>query len=246
MESEKQFMPRFVAQGKMKLFLSIIIVVAILVGSGYFYRQFASYLDKVVSKPVLLDYPLKNIPHQIGDWVGKDVEIPPDIIKIAGNDDFINRRYSNSAIGISVNVYVAFSARPGLMRGHQPKFCYVGSGWRFDLVEPKAITTQKGRKVSYLLHKFSKDGREISVLNFYVLNGKVVNSEAGFSGISFRTPNIGGQLARYVAQIQVSSRYPSGAESALESVADDILDLLPDENGRVFPPKGYLSADDTD
>ena len=71
------------------------------------------------------------------------------------------------------------------------------------------------------------------VLNFYVLNGKLTADENNFSGSLWRRPNIAGDLAQYVAQVQISSVLESSVLKMTEDVADLILDYLPDEDGKV-------------
>jgi hypothetical protein len=66
------------------------------------------------------------------------------------------------------------------------------------------------------------------VLNYYVVNGKVTTDEAVFSGLSWRTPNIEGDAARYVAQVQISSALESSVLAAASEIADYIFELLPD------------------
>jgi hypothetical protein len=71
------------------------------------------------------------------------------------------------------------------------------------------------------------------VLNFYILNGQLTANEDTFSGIGWRTPNIGGNPARYVAQVQISSVLENSARRATADMSELLLDFLPDANGRV-------------
>jgi len=54
-----------------------------------------------------------------------------------------------------------------------------------------------------------------------------------FSGVGWRTPNIDGDIARYVAQIQVASALENSVRKAAEQLTERILDYVPDENGVV-------------
>ncbi len=71
------------------------------------------------------------------------------------------------------------------------------------------------------------------VLNFYVLNGQLTADENDFSGIFGRRPNIAGDPARYVAQVQISSVLEYSIREAAKDMTDLILDFLPDWNGTV-------------
>jgi hypothetical protein len=70
-------------------------------------------------------------------------------------------------------------------------------------------------------------------LNFYVLNGQITTEEKDFSGPLGRRPNIGGDPARYVAQVQISSVQESSVRQAAKDMTDLIAVFFPDENGKV-------------
>ncbi len=71
------------------------------------------------------------------------------------------------------------------------------------------------------------------VLNFYILNGQLTADENDFSGPFGRRPNIAGDWARYVAQVQISSTLENSIRTVAKDVTDLVLDYLPNENGKV-------------
>jgi hypothetical protein len=75
--------------------------------------------------------------------------------------------------------------------------------------------------------------QETVVLNFYILNGQVTADENDFSGPLGRRPNIAGDPARYVAQVQISSVLENFVRTMAKDVTDLVLDYLPDQNGKV-------------
>lgn len=242
-----KYKKRYVVKSQYKLrpISAFLIGLVLLVLAGIGYRYASVYLEEALSEPIVLEVPLSKFPVEVNGWSGRDVEIPEEIQKVAGNDDFLNRAYSNKNIDAWVNIYIAFSARPRTMLGHNPQFCYRGSGWISQEIAEGQIKTVEGKEIDHLLHRFKKDDEEVYVLNFYILNGEVINSEGGFSGISFKSPNIKGSLARYVAQIQISSKYKPNVEQAAVDIVDTILEFFPDEQGKIHSYK-YLSSDDTD
>lgn len=228
-----------------KLFVLSLALVLLLL-SGVAYRILASRLKLAVETVIELPVPLTNFPLQIGGWVGKDVPIPPNIRRIAGNDDFLNRLYINKSINEWANVYIAYSARPRTMLGHRPQVCYVGGGWVHDSTENTEIVLDSGRIIPCLVHYFhmpDPGNEERVVLNFYIVNGQLTNDESSFSAVGWRTPNIAGNAARYVAQIQISSVLENSVQSATEDMTELILDFFPDENGTVRAVD-YISATD--
>ena len=54
-----------------------------------------------------------------------------------------------------------------------------------------------------------------------------------FSGLGWRTPNIAGDPARYVAQVQINSVLENSTRTAAKDMTDLILDFFPDQNGKV-------------
>ena len=156
-------------------------------------------------------------------------------------DDYFSRQYINSVTQARVNVYVVYcSSRPGGILGHRPRKCYAGYGWIHDGTETDHFISWAGKKIPYLIHRFHKPEmtEQAVVLNFYVLNGKPTADEKDFSGLDFfglfgRRLNIAGDLAQYVAQVQVSSVLASSVLEMAKDVADLILDYLPDQDGKV-------------
>ncbi len=71
------------------------------------------------------------------------------------------------------------------------------------------------------------------ILNFYILNGQITTDEEDFSGPFGRRPNISGDPARYVTQIQISSVLENSIRTAAKDMTERILDFLPDKTGVV-------------
>ncbi|MHC4423541.1 MAG: exosortase-associated EpsI family protein [Planctomycetota bacterium] len=227
---------RLVRLGKISTSVVWVLAVIMLVLSGIGYRVLASRLRVLVDTPIKLPVPLSAFPTEIRNWTGKDVPIPQNVQRVAGSDDFLNRLYINKSSNEWANVYVAYTARPRTMIGHRPEICYVGGGWVHDGTEPSGFVSASGRHVPCLLHLFhmpEPQWEERVVLSFYIANGKFTVDESIFSGIGWHTPNIGGNPARYVVQVQVSSVLENSIRTAAKDVTDLLLDFFPDENGEV-------------
>ena len=99
-----------------------------------------------------------------------------------------------------------------------------------------SVISNKGREFPCLLHRFHRPYPETEatvVLNFYIVNGQITSDEGVFSGVGWRTPNINGDPARYVTQVQISSVFENSIRSIARDIAEVILDYFPDENGNV-------------
>lgn len=227
---------RLTGLGKISTSMVCVLSLILLTLSGIGYRVLASRLQLAIDSPITLPVPLRVFPTEIGNWMGKDVPLPKNIQRVAAVDDFLSRLYINRTDNQWANVYIPYTARPRTMMGHRPQICYVGGGWTHDSTEQSQVISSAGRTIPCLVHHFHKpapQNDEIVVLNFYIVNGLFTNNENVFTGIGWRTPNIAGNPARYVAQVQISSVLESSVRIATKDMADLILDSFPDENGKV-------------
>lgn len=228
------------AKGEMPLWFVWVLTVVLLVLAGITYRVLASSLERIVAKPIKLPVPLSAFPLQIGNWSGKDLSIPnttKEYMEKNFADDYFNRRYSNHVTKTWADVYVVYcSSRPGGVLGHRPRVCFPGYGWIHDSTHTEQFISRAGHQIPYLIHRFHRPipmNDQTVVMNFYVLNGKLTAEEKDFSGILGRRVNIAGDLAQYVAQVQISSILENSVRLMAKDVVDLILDYLPDQDGKV-------------
>ncbi len=230
------------AKGAVSIPVAAAVGVVLLVATGLAYRVAASAWDKNPDKNIKLPVPLVEIPRQIGGWVGEDLKIQAateEYMKTHFADDYVNRRYINKTERLFADAYVVYcSTRPSAIIGHKPEVCYPGvSGYELDSTTRSEFTTQSGRTIECLIHCFHTRPpafQQVYVLNFYVLNGRITLSEKEFSGVFDRRPNLSGDLARYVAQVQISSfNNESPARALASQITDIILTFLPDQDGHV-------------
>ena len=226
--------------GKTPLWFVWFLAVLLLISAGVTYRVLASHLTTVLDTPITLPVPLSSFPLEVRSWTGRDLSIPTttrEYMERNFADDFVSRRYINSVTKAWADVYVVYcSSRPGGILGHQPLVCYPGHGWIHDSTESSQYISRAGRQVPCLIHRFHKPApmnNQIVVLNFYILNGQLTTEENDFSGLLGRRPNIAGDPARYVAQVQISSVLENSIRAAAKDMTDLILDFLPDEHGTV-------------
>ena len=218
------------------------IAVLLLVAGGIVYRIGAARWGE----PPLIPPPvsLAEIPIEADGWMGESREIPSvteDYMRSNFADDYISRRYVNEEQRAWADAYVVYcSSRPAGILGHQPMVCFPAHGWVHDGTSTSDFLTRSGRRVPCLVHQFRKQAsshQRIVVLSFYVLNGQITLRETDFSGFFGRRPNIAGNPARYVAQVQISSSLEHSARSLAVDLADSILAILPDQHGQVrWPP----------
>lgn len=72
---------------------------------------------------------IERIPYQIGDWVGKDIEVPAPALKLLKPNKIMQRRYVDPSTGRTISVLVVHCGDVRDMRGHYPPVCYPAHGW---------------------------------------------------------------------------------------------------------------------
>jgi hypothetical protein len=224
----------------MSVAVAAVVAVVLLLGAGVAHRTAADAWGMKSGSRVELPVPLSEIPTRIGGWMGEDLEIPAitrDYMRRHFADDFVSRRYVNLAEKLWADAYVVYCAtRVAGILGHRPEICFPGHGWTWDSSVRSQFTTRSGREMDCLVHCFYRSTptyQQVYVLNFYVLNGQITLSQRDFSGLFDRRPNLAGDPARYVAQVQISSTTEHATRALASQMADTILAFLPDRNGRV-------------
>ncbi len=222
------------------IWLAGVLAFVLLIGAGVAYRVAASGLHRIRDNPISLPMPLRTIPIQIGEWTGREMSLKAtteEYMRENFADDFISRQYTNPAERAPADVYVVYcSSYPSGLLGHRPDVCFPANGWIHDHTTETEVTLRSGQTMKCLSHQFHKappDYGQVFILSFYVLNGQITLRERDFAGIFGRTPNISGNPARYVAQVQISSVSEQLARLAARDMVDTILTFLPDPQGRV-------------
>ena len=201
----------------------------------------SSEFQKIIDEPISLPIPLSEFPEETEDFIGHDHEIPAvtrENTEENFTDDYLNIRYVNKNTNNGFGLYIVFcSSKSSGLLGHRPRICYKGNGWIHDETKPLELKTEQNRQIPCLIHHFHKpfpdNNNKIVVLNYYVVNSQITNDEDEFSSIWGRRPNISGDIARYVAQVQISSNVESSVIAAAESISDKILQLLPNPKNKV-------------
>lgn len=202
----------------------------ILGGAGRYYQYTAIKLDAISQMRLLPPIPLKNFPMVLNQWQGQDIPISETVLKVAGNDDYLSRHYSNPETNLGAIVYVGYTAEPRRMLGHRPDVCYVGSGWIGDYAHRQTISTKSGEDIEILMHRFYKIGlayEEVFVLNYYVVNGELTVDHKAFDGLRWRRPKQARGRLEYVAQIQISSPSEQAVRLLAQEIAGPIMDYMP-------------------
>jgi exosortase len=72
---------------------------------------------------------LATLPLRLGDWVGRDVPVDPEVLERSQADDYLNRVYENPRFpDRALTLWVNYS-RHGLNLRHSPEVCLPSGGW---------------------------------------------------------------------------------------------------------------------
>jgi hypothetical protein len=131
-----------------------------------------------------------------------------------------------------INLYITFNAQPRKMVGHRPEVCFTASGWNLLNDEKTEFATTSGKKipcVKYLFEKPVWPRDEMTVLNYYIFNGRLTDDHKDFSSIKWRRLTGDNDQVRYVTQVQISSSNEEAAEDAAAEMTDLITEFFPKE-----------------
>ncbi len=74
--------------------------------------------------------PLNSLPHRIGAWEGRDVEMDPEIVRQSQASEYVNRTYESPRFpGQKLALWVNYSLE-GLNMRHSPEICLPSGGWK--------------------------------------------------------------------------------------------------------------------
>jgi len=177
--------------------------------------------------------PLAEFPHQLGQWSGTDVAIPPDVREVLGPGDFLLRVYQNMEVEQpSADLFIAYfpSQRAGDTI-HSPKNCLPGAGW--SPVDSSRITLTLPDRAPFPVNRYviSKGPDRELVLYWYQAHNRAVASEywAKFYLVadSIRLNRSDGALIRVTTPLRADETQDA-AERRLISVVGEVVPRLDD------------------
>ncbi|MDR3635007.1 MAG: EpsI family protein [Isosphaeraceae bacterium] len=152
--------------------------------------------------------PLASIPLELGDWVGRDTAVDPDIIERAQTTEYISRDYeSKSQPGRHLRLWINYSREGNNLR-HSPKICLPSGGWNIVEAECRKIALEFG------------EGRSIPIMRLGYTQGELVQ------GIGFWYYIFGeGALEKYVRTLPITSRSSHGRTTRGSSMTVEVFSV---------------------
>jgi len=98
-----------------------------------------------------------QVPKEIGSWVGQDLPVDDIVKKTAGAVNYVSRRYTHSATGGEVKLWLIVGHSRDIVR-HTPSVCYPSSGFRQQGSRLRRhIKTDNGKESVFFTAKFYKE-----------------------------------------------------------------------------------------
>jgi len=117
---------------------------------------------------------LDQIPIEIGDWVGDDLEISQREIEILGTNAILSRRYKKPGIEPVFLSIVYSEKRRG--SSHPPDVCYTGDGWSIVSKNTKIMTLDDGGNFAVNSRLLSKNDLYFENMVFWYQTGNTITT----------------------------------------------------------------------
>ncbi len=173
---------------------------------------------------------IAELPKQIGDWKGQDVDIPANFLDTLGPGDFLSRVYYNLRGRPPIDLFLAYfpSQRTGDTI-HSPKNCIPGAGWTPLEATRMALARPGGSGITVNRYIIGKGLDRLVVLYWYQAHGRAVASEywAKFYLVAdaIRMNRTDGGLIRVITPVASGESLASAQNRAVE-FAQQVLPSL--------------------
>jgi EpsI family protein len=149
-----------------------LLVVTLLASAGLFLHS--------RSQPELLPPhdALASFPSRVGNWLGTELPLSPDVRQVLGEGDFLVRIYGRRPDEPYIDLFLAFfaSQRTGSTM-HSPQNCLPGAGWMPVESGRMQLSRPDGRAITVNRYVIAKGLERRLVLYWYQAHGRVVASE---------------------------------------------------------------------
>jgi EpsI family protein len=136
---------------------------------------------------------LTSIPKKLGQWLGKDEPVAPDIVERAQTTEYLNRCYESARHpGLKIRLWINYSHEGTNLR-HTPEICLPSGGWTKVESQTRELAVR------------APEGRSIPVTRLGYTQGDLVE-HVGFWYYIFGE----GKLENYVRRLPITSRSAYG------------------------------------
>jgi len=149
---------------------------------------------------------LKEIPMELGDWLGRNEDIATELTKRAQTTEYLNRVYEcRTQPGLRLTLWINYSDKGTNLR-HTPEICLPSGGWTKIESQTKVFTT------------VSPAGHEVRITRLGYEQGELV-MQVGFWYYIFGE----GKLENYVRHLPITSRSSHGRTTRGSSMTVEVF-----------------------
>jgi Protein of unknown function (DUF3485) len=149
---------------------------------------------------------LASIPLDLGDWVGQDEPVAPDIIERAQTTEYLNRVYESRAQpGLRLTLWINYSEKGTNLR-HTPEICLPSGGWT------------KIESQTKVLNVLAPNDKKVLITRLGYGRGELVE-QVGFWYYIFGE----GKLENFVRQLPITSRSSHGQTTRGSSMTVEVF-----------------------
>jgi EpsI family protein len=117
---------------------------------------------------------LKQVPMEIGDWVGEELEVRQREIEILGTNAILARKYTRPGVEPLYLSIVYSEKRRGT--SHPPDVCYTGDGWTITKKNTRVITPVTGENFAVNSRLLTKGDLYYENILFWYQTGDTITT----------------------------------------------------------------------
>jgi hypothetical protein len=182
----------------------------------------------LVTARLPLRKPLSELPLRLGNWTAEDIPLDEGVARVAGADDYVNRRCRNVLTGETLMLYVEYRGSHRSIVGHHPDVCFVAFGWKREAGSTEVVS-QPGSPAStpypVAVRRFRRGVEQVTVLSLYNAGGVLTADRDEASRAAHRA--VGGANRNYLLRIQVSLTGSPPVPVVLRLSGSLLTELLP-------------------
>ena len=131
-------------------------------------------LNMEYGSKVIADIDLKDLPVNVGQWYGEDIELSERVYEILETRDVIMRRYQNSN-GDEILLSIVYSGN-NRDSFHPPEYCYIGGGAELLAKNQEDIALDNGSILSTYKIRMGDAYGKISAWYWFSANKRFISS----------------------------------------------------------------------
>jgi EpsI family protein len=176
---------------------------------------------RMQSRALELQKPLSEFPYAVGNWLKRDVDLDPDVVRAAEADQILRRDYL-STDGQRVGVYITYYGGLHRFIPHGLGTCYPMGGWKLS----RALTLNGPDDApAWQLFLFEKELDRHLVLYTHYVNGKRLAS-ISWTRLHFASGLLGGARGSII-QVELFSNVSGGLSDSRQRLQDFAQLLAP-------------------